>query len=408
MHGERGSLSQQVDGKVNSELAEYPDLIFRSRPSSEPVPLSARTVEPRASLHFANRWGGFSEDGREYEIRLSAERLTPAPWSNVVANERFGFLITESGGGYTWAHNSRENKLTTWCNDPVSDSPSEILYLRDDETGDVWSPTPVLRQTELKYQVNHGQGYTRFVHQSHGIAHELTCSIDPSEKVKIVILSLRNDSDRHRSLSATYYVEWVLGVVREQTQWHLWTSVDESTGALLAHQPYHEDYPNQLAFLHILERPFSITGDRREFIGRNGELRMPAAMRKKNLSGAVGAGLDPCGAIQTNVRLAPGEQTEVVILLGQVDRPEELNHALTRYQTVDQAQGAIEQTATFWNKALSSIEVDTPNLCAESARQSVVDLPNAELPCLGTLGILPIGWRLWIPRSASRRDGPGL
>ena len=124
---------------------------------------SIASSEPEPALEFANGVGGFNGDG-DYVIRLRAGQSTPLPWSNVIANDRFGFLVTESGGGYTWAGNSRENKLTTWSNDPVADLPSEILYLRDEETGEVWTPTPLPRRDNADYWVCHGRGWSRFVH----------------------------------------------------------------------------------------------------------------------------------------------------------------------------------------------------------------------------------------------------
>ncbi len=301
-------------------------------------------------------------DGKTFNTRISADKLTPAPWSNVIANSRFGFLVTESGGGYTWAGNSRENKLSVWSNDPVADTPGEALYVRDDETGDIWSPTFLPVRNGGEYTIEHGLGFSRFFHSSQAIHNELLVSIAPQEALKFAILKLRNDGRRRRTLAVTYYAEWVLGATRERTRMHTWTAIDEPSGALVARNPYHEDAPQQLVFLHVLHHEnVSVTGDRTEFIGRNGDLARPAALRRTGLSGTVGAGLDSCGAVQTHLTLAPGQETEVIFLVGKTENSDELRELLDRYQTLLQVHRAVALTMAFWDDTLSTIEVKTPN-----------------------------------------------
>ncbi len=312
-------------------------------------------------MQFANQYGGFSADGRTYTIRLAGGACVPAPWSNVIANPRFGFLVTESGSGFSWAGNSRENKLTTWSNDPVADTPGEVIYIRDEESGKVWSPTPLPIRDDGDYTIDHGQGFSRFVHATQGIRSELTLSIAPRDPVKFASLKLRNDSDRSRNISTAYFAEWVLGVSRDRTQMHIWTAIDEASGALVARNPYQEDYPGQVAFLHVLERPSSVTGDRTEFIGRNGQMSSPAALDRVSLSGATGAGLDPCGAVQTRLTLAPGQEGEVIFLLGQADNAMEMAELIARYRVEQQVHDAVRETTSLWDRTLQAIEVTTPD-----------------------------------------------
>lgn len=361
LDGERGALVKQVDAATSPRHAEPPLLrtadapqrrIARSRPADH--------HQDRPHFECPSRFGGFNERG-DYTIVLQAGETTPLPWSNVVANPRFGFLATESGGGYTWAANSRENKLTSWSNDPVTDPPGEAIYLRDEETGNFWSPTPQPVRSEGEYRATHGRGFTRFEHTAHDIESELLLSIAPKTYLKFACLKLKNLSDRPRALSATYFAEWVLGVNRQMTQSQLRTLRDASTGALTAYNSYHEDFPNQVAVLHVLGGADSVTGDRTEFLGRNGSVAEPAAMLRTSLSGVTGAGMDACGAVQKKVTLHPGQEVEIIFLLGWVEQGGSIADLVSPYSSPEQVYAAIDQTLAFWRDTLATIEVSTPN-----------------------------------------------
>jgi cyclic beta-1,2-glucan synthetase len=362
LHGERGSLARQVE--VAEPALRLPDqlrVVGRGVWGAEEARPRSTPRAPHLALRFGNGFGGFSPDGREYVIDLAPGRWTPAPWSNVIANPAFGFLVTESGSGYTWSENSRENKLTPWSNDPVADPPAEALYLRDEDTGELWSPTPLPLRDAAPYRVRHGQGYSRFEHQAGGISLELVLAVAPAEPVKFLRLRLRNDSGRPRRLSATCYAEWVLGVSREHTQLHVWTEVDEETGALLARNPYNLDFGHRVAFLHVVGRPRTLTGDRREFFGRNGGWERPAALTRVGLSGRTGAGLDPCGAVQTKLALAPRAEAEVIFLLGQADNLSEVRALVERYSRPEAVDNTLAETRAFWDELLGAVQVKTPD-----------------------------------------------
>src|SRR5262249_27124469 len=204
--------------------------------------------------------------------------LPPAPWVNIVANPAFGFLISESGAGYTWAGNSQSNRLTVWSNDPVCDPPGEIVYLRDEATGEVWTPTPLPRGMDVPTVVRHGQGYTRFHQESHGLAQELLVLVPPDEPIKLVCLKVHNSGNQFRRLSATFYPEWVLGTIRDQAPMQVVCSLDPESGALLARNPWSLDFANRVAFADVSQRPRSFTVDRSEFLGRNGSTAAPTAL----------------------------------------------------------------------------------------------------------------------------------
>ncbi len=386
LHGERGSLAQQLDpppinpvvAKSDGSLKVEPvtkaspvktvtplKSVSRASNSKLPTPsaaqsnINANTHTRDIQLEFWNGWGGFTRDGREYRMLLRSGTPTPMPWSNVIANPRFGTLLTESGGGFTWFENSRENKLTTWSNDPVGDTPAEMLYIQDESTGQLWSPLRNLGEGSERW-VHHGQGYTTYVQDSHGLSQEVTISVAAEDPIKFIRVQLTNQQASAKSLSLTYFVEWVLGVNREQTQLHIVTSQDPQSGALLARNAYHSEFGGQVAFLQTLGT-HTVCGDRREFIGRNGDLAAPDAIRQGKLSGRVGAGFDPCGAVETSLRLQPNETVEVVFLLGSARDQEEAVALLAKYTTVSDVARAHDAAMANWNEVLSTIEFETPD-----------------------------------------------
>jgi len=353
---ERGSLEDQL---VRRPVEETLPAQFQPRSPSQIYPES--TAEP-PKLSFFNGLGGFAHAGREYVITLGEGQWSPAPWSNVVANNTdFGFLITETGAGFTWSLNSHENRLTPWSNDTVSDPPGEVIYLRDEDSGTTWTPTPLPIREGQDYLIRHGQGYTVFEHASHGISQELLVFAPLDAPVKISLLRLRNRSDRRRRLSATSYQELVLGVTREASANHIVTDVEENEGAIFARNSYNNEFSNRVAFAGTSETRFTITCDRKEFIGRNGSLAQPAALRRTALSGRDGAGLDPCAAIQVSIELAPGEAREVIFLLGQAESIEEARATNSRFRSTHSVNEAFEKVLGFWDQLLGTIEIKTPD-----------------------------------------------
>ena len=347
----RGGLAQHL--RSREPEAPHP-------PAALPPPAHVDAPPPPLELALRSPHGGFTPDGREYVIDLAPGEATPAPWSNVVANEGFGFVVTEAGGGYTWAANSRENRLTPWSNDPVRDSLGEALFLRDEASGAFWSP---LRRyaNQGHLRVRHGFGYSVFERRHGPIASELTLAVPLDDPVKLFRLRLRNGGDEPARLTATIYAEWVLGTFRAQMAPYIVTAYDEASGALLATNPYNVEFAGRVALLAASERPQSHTGDRTEFIGRNGELERPAAMAARRLAGRVGAGYDPCGALQCLVELAPGEERELVFLLGQGADADEARRLVERYAVPEAAEVAQEQAATRWRELLGAAQVRTPD-----------------------------------------------
>ena len=288
--------------------------------------------------------------------------MPPAPWTNVLANRGFGCLVTEAGLGYSWAGNSQLNRLTPWSNDPVSDPPGEAVYLRDEDSGEVWTPTPLPRGAGAAVTVRHGQGYTRYSSRSHGLEQDLLVLVPPDDPIKLVCLTVRNVGERPRRLSATFYAEWVLGSLRENAPMQVVCDRDAESGAVLARNAWAGDFAGLIAFAAVGSRPHSFTADRTEFLGRHGSPAAPAALARAGLSGRVGPALDPCAALLTPIALAPGQTEEIVFVLGQADTLETspASHRLS-YTAPGRAQEVLQSVQRLWDRILGAVQVTTPD-----------------------------------------------
>jgi cyclic beta-1,2-glucan synthetase len=353
--GQRGRLSDQLDRAIEPDA--YKPKAPRQR---SPVP-AAPTAFRSPKLEFFNGFGGFADEGREYVTILGPSRATPAPWINVVANPTFGFQAAAEGSGYTWSINSRERQLTPWSNDPVTDRPGEAFYLRDDDSGEVWTPTASpIRDDSGTYIAHHGRGYCRFEHDAHGIAADLLQYVPLDDSIKVSRLTLRNTSSRARHISIIAYAEWVLGPSRSVAAPFVVTEIDSESGAMFARNEWIPAFASRVAFADLRGRQTDWTGDRREFIGRNGTLTSPAALQTgAPLSNTVGAGLDPCGALRTTVTLQPNGSTEIISFLGEAENPAEARRLLARYGAAD--LGGVRATIDrYWDATLGAVQVRTP------------------------------------------------
>jgi cyclic beta-1,2-glucan synthetase len=355
----KGSIAAQVDALAPADDAFA--TAERPAPTRAAAPESCG-VEPGA-LEFFNGHGGFADDGREYVTVLRDGRLPPMPWLNVVANPDFGFTATESGGGYAWSINSQRNPLLPWANDPVSEPPQEVLYVRDRDDGRVFTATALPRcgDADGEYVVHHGQGYSRFRHREHGIELDLLQYVPVDDGLKISRLRLRNRSGRARRLSVTAFVRWALGANGTRPAPHVATRADAETGALLACNPWRAEFGERVAFVDLRGRQQSLGGDRREFLGRHGGLDDPAALRgDAPLSGRTGAGLDPCGALQTTLELPVDGEDEIVLLLGDASDEDAARALVRRYREAD-LDAALDAAKRQWDDVLGAVQVRTPD-----------------------------------------------
>ncbi len=359
------AAARVILGGVDSSApaADAPDGSVQRPASIRAVtPLAAPAASGDEALEFANERGGFCDGGRAYRIDLEGDRHTPAPWVNVIANADFGFIVSAEGGGYTWSLNSQQNPLTPWPNDPVSDSPHDILYLRDEDDGALWSATALpIRVAGAKYSATHGKGWSRFRNDAHGIALELIQCVATNDPVKMSRLRLSNPSARTRHLSITGYVDWALGPNGSTPAPFVVTTRDASTGALLAQNRWRADFADRVAFVDMGGLQQSCSGDRAAFLGKLGDVDHPAALQQgQPLNDRVGAGLDPCGALQTRIELPPHTQIDITMLLGDAASADVARALIATYRNTD-IDAVLQHVGNQWNGLLDTVQVSTPD-----------------------------------------------
>jgi len=349
-------------GPIADQLARIPPSPVRPAPPHRLSPSIQAPVRGRPDLEFFNGLGGFAKDGTEYVTILDGNHSTPAPWINVIANPGFGFQVAAEGSGYTWAENSRDNQLTPWSNDPTADPPGEAIYIRDEMSGSLWTATAQPIRDGGLYTARHGRGYSRFEHKAEGVAVELLQYVPLADPIKISRLTLRNLTGRLRRLSVTAYAEWVLGTARGASGPFIVTEIDPATGAMLARNPWSIGFPGRIAFADLGGRQTAWTADRTEFLGRGGGPAAPAALagRTTQLSGATGAGLDPCTALQDVVELGPDQSVEIVWFMGQCGSLAEAQALIGRYREADLDE-VLSAVTDHWQTVLGAVQVKTPD-----------------------------------------------
>jgi cyclic beta-1,2-glucan synthetase len=351
----RGTLTEQLNKRGGSKLT-LPKNTFAKKHE-----FNTNGISTPVGLELFNGLGGFTPDGKEYVIFTAKEQRTPLPWCNVIANKNFGTVVTESGSSYTWAENAHSYRLTPWHNDPVKDIQGEAVYIKDLETGNFWSPSPLPARGKTPYITRHGFGYTIFEHLEDGIYSELTVFVDTEASIKFMTLKVKNQSQKFRKLSATGYIEWVLGSIRARTGMYTVTEKELNSGALLARNSYNMEFNNHVSFLHTDETNLTFTADRTEFIGRNGTLANPLGLSTIRLSGKTGAGLDACAAIQVSFDLEDGHEKEITFKLGTAKNMQEASSLIQQFKGRTVVLNAQTKVNAFWTTTLSGVQIQTPD-----------------------------------------------
>ncbi|HEX6308760.1 MAG TPA: hypothetical protein VFZ69_11260 [Longimicrobiales bacterium] len=376
--------------------------------TAPPAGTERRDEEP---LLFFNGWGGFSPDGSEYVIRMPLEdgapKRPPLPWVNVIANEQAGCIVSESGAIYTWAANSRENRITPWFNDPVTDPHGEAIYVRDDDSRAVWSPTPGPIAGAGGYEVRHGFGCTRFLHESSGLRHDTHVFVPSTAPARIVRLALKNLTGRPRRLTVFGYAQLVLGGHEAETRGRIHTWHAPAVDALMARNAHRSEFGDRVTFLRTWHqnsspaqpdiRPpageiTSWTTDRRAFLGARGCTAAPAALRGDGpLDGWTGTGRDICFATATAFHLAPGAEATCVFILGEAADESAASDVIRALGDGDRIDRELDRVRREWLQRVSAVQIRTPS-------------PALDLMVNGWLVYQNLSCRMWA-RSAYYQSG---
>ena len=353
----------RCDGTRLDSVLDLPETGVREL-SAARLQRAAYTIRPhqRAPTSATARLEHQFDDRGNYRMVLRGESLPPAPWANVIANERAGCCVTEAGAGCSWVDNSQYFRLTPWYNDPVTDPPGEVLYVRDEEAGALWTPTPTPIRHETEYVVTHGAGFSTYQHVHRDVETVLHVGVAERDPVKITRLRLTNRSRKRKRLTVTYFVEWTLGVLREHTQHQVVTDFDRKLGAILARNTSDAQFAGMVAFAALSEPVHTWTADRREFLGRHGDASDPAALREPGtlLHEAAGAAIDPCAALQCTVDLKPGETRDVIAILGADQGETAVRELIARHRTPSKATAELDRQVASWDRLLSAVVVRTP------------------------------------------------
>lgn len=356
IYDNKGTLAEQVN-RIKTERGLPP--LFEKQPFT--FAYEIQDLKLPDNLLFFNGSGGFSPDGKTYKIITDKDNNTPAPWINVIANPVFGTVVSESGSAYSWAINAHEYRITPWNNDPVSDVGGEAFYLRDEVSGDFWSPAPFPVKSNVPYLTTHGFGYSTFEHSTQGIASEMSVFVDKTLPLKFIVFKIRNHSGKERKIAITGFMEIILGDVRSKTNMHILSEHDAETGALLFRNRYNSAFAEQVSFFSVNGADNSFTSDRTEFIGRNCTLKNPKGLHQRKLSGRLGTGRDTCAALQSRFDLMNGEEREIIFVLGSTSNAGIARGYIQKYKSSEAVSQSLDDVKAYWAEMMGSVKVNTPD-----------------------------------------------
>ncbi|HKK45933.1 MAG TPA: glucoamylase family protein, partial [Balneolaceae bacterium] len=347
---------------------------WQQKQTYEPIDLweyHEQETPDNSDLTFFNGYGGFTKNGKEYVIRLNTnpddKKLihTPAPWINVISNPTFGFITSEIGSDYTWSRNSRENKITPWSNDAVMDPPGEVLYIRDEDQKLFWSPTPGPVPGSHFYEIRHGFGYSNWRSRVLNIEQEVTKWVAKDDPVKVIRLRLQNTDLMPKTLSVFHYLDWVLGIFREDSTRHLTSSYDESLHTIFVRNPYNNEFAGRLAFAGFytaegIDSSFQ-TSDRMAFIGRNRNLKNPRALAyDEAFEKRFGVGFESCAASKLGLDLDSGSSVDLYFFVGETSSENKARELINKYRNIEAIEGSFKNVKDYWHNKLGRISIQSP------------------------------------------------
>ena len=316
-------------------------------------------LQNQEKLKYYNEYGAFSEDGKEFLIKQNNENRLPTVWSNIMANNKFGTLVTENLGGYTWYKNCRLNRVTNWENKPDLDVPSEIIYLKDIDNKKAWSIGQNPMPDNKNYNVIYGFGYSKFIHKSDEIDQELEVFVPKEDSVKIQILKLKNMALNKKKLKVLYYMKPVLGEDEVKTNGYIDLQYDKNNNIICAKNLYNEEFKNDTIYVSSSENIKSYTGDKKFFLGK-GDLSNPDGLKKPNLNNENSLGKEACIAYEIEVEIDSLSEKEIVFLLGAEDSTIDCKNTSYKYSKISNCKQELENVKSYWKELLGRLQVNTP------------------------------------------------
>ena len=351
-------------GKIERQLTdleeEYIETIKQIGDEKIPqiAPEQIRKKLEDEQLKYCNEYGGFSLDGKEYNIRINKDNKLPTVWSHVLANEKFGTVVTENMGGYTWYKNSRLNRLTAWANNPTNDIPSEIIYLEDMENKKVWSlgQNPIPDSND--YYITYGFGYANYMHKSNGLIQNASIFVPCKDSAKVHLIRLENIEPRKRKIKLVYYIKPVLGEDETISNTYLNLEYKEGSNLLCLENISNEDFKNVL-YVSSSEKINSYTGNKDFFIG-NGTIANPDGIHKLDLDRQNSLWRNGILAIEFQVELQALESKEISIVLGAEESIINCQDNAYKYGKISNVKEEYKKVKEYWEDITGKVHVKTP------------------------------------------------
>lgn len=356
------------DGNIKNTLRDMEEDYLDNLPTmpeEEQGRLSVEKIEKKnnfvdlENLKYNNEYGGFSEDGKEYTIKMNKNSKPPVIWSHVLSNPKFGTVVTNNTSGFTWYENSRLNRITEWNNSVVEDIPSEVIYLRDKEYGVNWSLCPNLNQDEEEYGITYGFGYAKYTQMRLGLLQELEVFVPAKDSVKVNLFRLKNTLPEKRLLKLIYYIKPVLGEEPMKTNGYIKIQPDTDSNIIFAKSHYTTDIPNSQCYVSSSQTIKSYTGNRIGFIGK-GSIQEPEALNKQKLDKENSLGQPGCIAIELEIELKAYEDKEISLVLGEETTQEKMKEVAYYYTKVENCKKELENTKRYWSDLVRTVQVKTP------------------------------------------------